>query len=136
MNDPEASLRRLTEMTRSYPERLAEARAKATELRDEKVSGESPDGEVTATADGEATVTGVRFSATALRRLDTVSLGERTAAAINAALDAAERRRADAADTAEGTGLDRALDEVLDNLNYRLDGIVSRLADVERTLEP
>jgi DNA-binding protein YbaB len=136
MNDPEASLRRLAELTRSYPERLAEARVKAAGLRDEKVSGESPDGEVTATADGEGTVTGVGFSATALRRLDTVSLGERTAAAINAALDAAERRRADAADTADGAGLDRALDEVLDNLNYRLDGIVSKLADVERTLEP
>jgi DNA-binding protein YbaB len=133
MNDPEASLKRLAELTRSYPERLAEARAKAAGLRDRQVSGESPDGEVTATADGEGTVTGVRFSATALRRLDTVSLGERATTAINAALDAAERRQDD---EASGTGLDRALDEVLDNLNYRLDGIVSRLADVERTLEP
>jgi DNA-binding protein YbaB len=133
MNDPEASLRRLAELTRSYPERLAEAHAKAAGLRDQQVSGTSPDGEVTATADGEGTVTGVRFSATALRRLDTVSLGEQAAAAINAALDAAERHRADAAG---GAGLDRALDEVLDTLNYRLDGIVSRLADVERTLEP
>ena len=133
MNDPEAALRRLAEVTRSYPDRLAEAREQVAGLRDQQVSGEPPDGEVTATADGEGTVTGVRFSATALRRLDTVSLGEQAAAAINGALDAAERRRADAAGA---TGLERALDDVLDNLNYRLDGIVSRLADVERTLEP
>jgi DNA-binding protein YbaB len=133
LNDPEAALKRLAELTRSYPERLAEARAKAAELRDQQVSGESPDGEVTVTADGEGTVTGVRFSTTALRRLDTVSLGERAAAAINAALDAAERGDEDAAG---GTGLERELDEVLDALNYRLDGIVSRLNDVERTLEP
>lgn len=132
MNDPEAALKRLAELTSSYPERLADARAKAAELRDRQISGESPDGDVTATADGEGTITGVRFSTTALRRLDTVSLGEQAAAALNAALDAAERHRADAAGA---TGLDRALDEVLDDLNYRLDGIVSRLTDVERTLE-
>ena len=132
MNDPEAALRRLVELTRSYPERMAEARAKAAKMRDEQISGESPDGDVTATADGEGTITGVRFSTTALRRLDTVTLGERSAAAINAALDAAERRRADAAGS---TGLDQALDEILDHLDYRLDGIVSRLTDVERTLE-
>ncbi|HEU5156903.1 MAG TPA: YbaB/EbfC family nucleoid-associated protein [Streptosporangiaceae bacterium] len=132
MNDPEAALRRLAELTRGYPERLAQARAKAAELRDEQISGASPDGDVTATADGQGTITGVRFSATALRRLDTVTLGERTTAAINAALDAAERRQAE---DAEATGLDNALDEILDNLNYRLDGIVSRLTDVERSLE-
>jgi DNA-binding protein YbaB len=132
MNDPEAALKRLTELTRSYPERLADARAKAAGLRDRQVSGDSRDGDVTATADGEATITGVRFSTTALRRLDTVSLGEQAAEAINAALDAAERHRADAAGS---TGLDRTLDEVLDNLNYRLDGVVSRLTDIEQTLE-
>lgn len=132
MNDPEAALKRLAELTRSYPDRLAEARAKAAALRDEQVSGESPDGDVTATADGGGSITGVRFSATALRRIDTVSLGEQAAAAINAALDAAERQQSGAAGT---TGLDRTLDEVIDNLNYRLDGIVSRLTDVERTLE-
>jgi DNA-binding protein YbaB len=133
MNDPEAALKRLAELTRSYPERLADARAKAAALRDEQVSGESREGDVTATADGEGTITGVRFSTTALRRLDTVSLGEQSAAAINAALDAAERDRSD--DAAGTTDLDRTLDEVIDNLNYRLDGIVSRLSDVERTLE-
>ena len=132
MNDPEAALKRLAELTRSYPERLADARAKAAALRDREVSGDSPEGDVTATADGEGTITGVRLATTALRRLDTVSLGEQAAAAINGALDAAERHQADAAGA---TGLDRALDEVLDNLDYRLDGIVSRLADVEQTLE-
>jgi DNA-binding protein YbaB len=132
VNDPEAAMKRLAELTRSYPERLADARAKAAGLRDQQVSGASQDGDVTATADGAGTVTGVRFSATALRKLDTVSLGERAAEALNAALDAAERDRADAADAG---GLDGALDEILDNLNYRLDGIVSRLTDVERNLE-
>jgi DNA-binding protein YbaB len=132
MNDPEAALKRLAELSRSYPERLAEARAQAAKWRDRQVSGDSPEGEVTATADGEGTITGLRFSTTALRRLDTVSLGEQATAAINAALDAAEAQRADAAGA---TGLDRALDEVLDTLNYRLDGIVSRLTDVERSLE-
>jgi DNA-binding protein YbaB len=131
MNDPEAALKRLAELTRSYPERLADARAKAAGLHDRQAGGASPEGDVTATADGAGTVTGVHFSATALRRLDTVSLGEQAAAALNAALDAAERGRADAADA---TGLDRALDEILDNLNYRLDGIVGQLTDVERTL--
>jgi hypothetical protein len=101
-------------------------------MQTRQVSGASADDDVTATADGRGTITSVRFSVTAMRRLDTVSLGEETAAAINAALDAAERRRAG---TAGEAGLDRALDDVLDHLNYRLDGIVSRLADVERTLE-
>jgi DNA-binding protein YbaB len=132
MNDPEAALRRLDELARSYPTRLAEARARAEEAGRRQVSGASPGDEVTATVTGEGVIIGVSFSSTALRRLDTVALGERAAAAMNAALDAAERRRADAVGASD---LDRALEEVIDNLNYRLDGLVSRLADIERTLE-
>jgi DNA-binding protein YbaB len=131
MNDPEAALKRLGDLARSYPERLAEARANAAGLREQQISGTTPDEDVTATVDGHGTITGMSFSATALRRLDTVALGEQAAAAINAALDAADRQRAGGAGT---TGLDRALDGILDDLNYRLDGVIGRLADVERTL--
>jgi DNA-binding protein YbaB len=132
MNDPEAALRRLDELARSYPTRLAEAGTRAAETSRRQVSGASPDDEVTVTADGQGMITGVSFSATALRRLDGVAIGERATAALNAALDAAERHRADAV---ASTDLDQALEEVLDNLNYRLDGLVSQLADVERNLE-
>jgi DNA-binding protein YbaB len=131
MNDPEAALRRLDALARSYPERLAAAAAQAAERGRQQISGTSADEQVTVTADGHGTITNVAFSATALRRLDTVSLGERAAEAINAALDAAETR----GPAAEST-LDRALDEALDVLNHRLDGVLGQLDEVERSLEP
>jgi DNA-binding protein YbaB len=129
MNDPEAALRRLDALARSYPERLAAAAAQAAERGRQQISGTSADEQVTVTADGP--ITNVAFSATALRRLDTASLGERAAEAINAALDAAETR----GPAAEST-LDRALDEALDVLNHRLDGVLGQLDEVERSLEP
>lgn len=131
MNDPEAALRRLDALARSYPERLAAAAAEAAEHGRQQVSGTSADQHVTVAADGHGTIIDVAFSATALRRLDTVTLGERAAEAINAALDAAERRRPAAKNT-----LDRALDEALDTLNHRLDGVLGHLDEVERSLEP
>jgi DNA-binding protein YbaB len=134
MNDPEAALRRLNELTRSLPARLAEATAQASEFERREVDGTSADETVTVTVDGAGTVTGVRFSAVALRRLDSTTLGEHVAEAINAALDAVERQQRPA--SAEDGGFERALDEVLDTLNYRLDGVLSQLDRVERGLEP
>ena len=84
------------------------------------------------TADGAGTVTEVRFSASALREFDSTTLGEHVAAAINAALEAAERQRSAGG---RDDGLERALDEVLDTLNYRLDGVLGALDEIERSLE-
>jgi DNA-binding protein YbaB len=133
MNDPEAALRRLNELTRSLPARLAEATAQAADLGRQEIDGSSTDETVTVTVDGGGTVTGVRFSAVARRRLDSATLGEHVAEAVNAALDAAERQQRPAS-AAEG-GLEQALDEVLDTLNYRLDGVLNQLDQVERGLE-
>jgi DNA-binding protein YbaB len=132
MNDPEAALRRLDELARSLPARLAGAAAEAAETRRQEVSGSSDDDTVTVTADGSGTVTGVRFAPSALRQLDSTTLGEHVAAAINAALDAAERPRSAGG---RDDGFEQALDEVLDTLNYRLDGVLGALDDVERSLE-
>jgi DNA-binding protein YbaB len=134
MNDPEAALRRLNELAGSLPARLAVARTQAAELGRQEINGTSTDDTVTVTVDGAGTVTGVRFSAVALRRLDSATLGEHVAEAVNAALDAAERQQPPA--SAEDGGFERALDEVLDTLNYRLDGVLSQLDRVERGLEP
>jgi DNA-binding protein YbaB len=132
MNDPEAALRRLDELTRSLPTRITEATAAAARHRRQEISGSSTDEMVTVTMDGAGTVTGVRFAAIALRRLDSATLGEHVTEALNAALDAAERHHP--ASTGQDE-LDRSLDEVLDTLNYRLDGVLGRLDAIERSLE-
>jgi DNA-binding protein YbaB len=131
MNDPEAALRRLNALKRAQHERLAAAAAEAAERGRRQVNGTSAGEHVTATADGHGTIISVTFSATALRRLDTVSLGERAAEAVNAALDAAESQRPAAENT-----LDSALDDALDALNHRLDSVLNRLDEVEQSLEP
>lgn len=132
MNDPEAALRRLREVTRSYPERLAAARTAAAERGRSQISGTSGDESATAVVDGNGTIVSVTFSTVALRKLDSVALGQRAAEAINAALDEADRRqRPDAAEDS----LERTLDEALDTLNYRLDGVLNQLGQIERGLE-
>ncbi len=132
MNDPEAALRRLRDLANSYPERLATAAAAAAERGRREVTGTSSDESVTVSAVGDGTITDVAFSATALRRLDSMTLGERATEAINKALDAAESQRPG---TAEDS-VESALDEALDTLNYRLDGVLGELDRIERSLEP
>jgi DNA-binding protein YbaB len=130
MNDPDAALRRLDALARSQPERLAAAKAAAEEHGRQQVRATSSDEHVTVTVDGRGTIISVEFSATALRRLDTVALGERAAEAINAALDRAQGQRPASDDT-----LDRAVDDALETLNQRLDSVLGELDEVERTLE-
>ena len=130
MNDPESALRRLGALRRAAPERMAAAMAEAAEHGRRRFTGTSADEAVTATANGQGMIINVEFSTVALRRLDTAALGERAAEALNAALDAAERRGPAAEDA-----LEQSLDEILDTLNHRLDGVLGRLDEVERGLE-
>jgi DNA-binding protein YbaB len=130
MNDPEAALRRLDALARSQPERMAAAKAAADERGRQEIRAASSDEHVTVTADGHGTIISVEFSATALRRLDTLALGERAAEAVNAALDRAQGQRPAADNTP-----DRAVDEALETLNQRLDGVLGELDEVERILE-
>jgi DNA-binding protein YbaB len=134
MRDPEAALAELRATMRAFPDQLAAATTRAQSLRDATVTGVSSAETVTVTATGQGQIVAVRFSAVALRRLDSQTLGEHIAEALNAAFEAAERlEQGD-----EGppvSALEGTLDEASDAFTRQMDGLLAKLDDVERSLD-
>ncbi len=133
MTDPEARLAELRARLRDLPREQEAAGEAVRRLATETVTGRSSDRHVTVTADGHGTIVGIEFSADALRRLDSHTLGERLAEAVNLALEAAEQLQAEG--RMSGAGLDAELDEAMDMFTHRMDGILSRLDEIGNRLE-
>lgn len=132
MNDPEARLAALRRMLRDSPQRLAAARERVRDLERQTTAGASADDHVTAIADGHGRILRIDFSATALRRLDTATLGERIAEAVNMALGEAERLQEQ---LREDSSQDTALDEVTEAFNRRADALMHQLDEIDRSLD-
>lgn len=134
MPDPEAALAELRATMRAYPDKLAAATTLAQSMRDAMVTGVSSAATVTVTATGEGQIVDVRFSKLALRRLDNYTLGEHIAEALNAALEAAERlQKGDEENTPDE--LEATIDEAQLAFTRRMDGLLAKLEDIERSLD-
>ncbi|HEX6473371.1 MAG TPA: YbaB/EbfC family nucleoid-associated protein [Streptosporangiaceae bacterium] len=134
MSDPESALAELRATMRAFPDRLAAATSRAQSMRDATVTGTSAAETVTVTATAQGQVVSVRFSATALRRLDSQTLGEHITEALNAAFEAAERLQ----QGGEGTSLadlENTIDEASVAFTRQMDGLLAKLEDVERSLD-
>lgn len=134
MRDPEAALAELRATMRAYPDQLAAATMRAESMRAATVTGVSSGETVTVTATGQGQIVAVRFSAVALRKLDNYTLGEHIAEALNAALEAAERLQKGAEDTTPNE-LEAVLDEAEIAFTRRMDGLLAKLDDIDRSLD-
>jgi DNA-binding protein YbaB len=139
MFDPEAALAELRATMRAYPDQLAAATTRAQSMRAATVTGVSSAETVTVTATGQGQIVDVRFSALALRRLDNYTLGEHIAEALNAALEAAERLRNGDAETSPNETAPNELEATIDEAQLvftrRMDGLLAKLDDIERSLD-
>lgn len=133
MIDPAARLAELRQRLRNLPQEQAAAGEAVRRLADESVTGRSSDRHVTMSANGHGTITGIQFSADALRRLDSQTLGERLTEAVNQCLEASELLQSD--ERQGGEQLDDMLDEAMDMFNHRMDGILGRLDEISDSLE-
>jgi DNA-binding protein YbaB len=134
MNDPESALAGLRATMRAFPDQLADATSRARSLGDTTVTGVSAAETVTVTATGQGRIVAVRFSATALRRLDNHTLGEHIAEALNAAFEAAERLQ-QGDEGAPLTALEGTIDEAQVAFTRQMDGLLAKLDDIERSLD-
>ena len=133
VTDPEARLAELRKRLRDLPREQEAAGEAVRRLATETVTGRSSDRHVTVSADGHGTLVGIEFSADALRRLDSRTLGERLTEAVNLSLEAAERLQAEGRTT--GAGFEAVLDEAMDMFTHRMDGILTRLDEIGDGLE-
>jgi DNA-binding protein YbaB len=135
MRDPEAALAELRAAMRAYPDQLAAATMRAQSMRDATVTGVSPAETVTVTATAQGQIIAVRFSALALRKLDNYTLGEHIAEALNAALEAAERLQKGEEEDTPPNELEAVLDEAEIAFTRRMDGLLAKLDDIDRSLD-
>jgi len=133
---PEGSLAELRQLRQSVPQRQAAARAEAAA---QVLTGTSRDARVSVSVNGLGEVTGVSFSALALRGSDPARLGDHVAEAANTAFEKAGQYQRDQRRGGGGAGAPadpRAAGEaIVEMFSYRMDGLLGQLDEMSRNLE-
>lgn len=126
-------IRRLEDLLRTLPERMAETQRQAAEFAVREISAETADSSVTAIMTGDGRIVDLRLATMAVRQMDRVTLGERIAEAINNALDEVDRARSELlAEADDGTDALAAAEELF---AHRIRALQSRLDAIQSSLD-
>jgi DNA-binding protein YbaB len=125
---------RLGRLLDELPRRMEEARETAAEFATGRFDATTTDDSVTATVDGAGRLVELAVTPIAARRLDNLTLSDRIAEAVNAALDATDRARdallGPAGAAADLTAAEQVFDYRMGELHRTLDGVEARLRDL------
>ncbi len=128
--DPDERLAQLRRAFVDHDDQVAALRRRAAELAGETVTGEAAQGQVVVTVTGRGVIQGVRINQRALREIDNHTLAQHVMAAVNDALDRADRLVAELR-PAPATEVDAAVDRY----ERRMDALLDRLDAIDRDLD-